>query len=137
MKPRALSCLAALALLTSGCIRQRLVIKSDPPGAEVILNDQRAGSTPYEALFSWYGWYRVTLIKPGYDQLDDRVLLRTPLKLWLPLDLAMELAPWSVKDTKELAYRLVPAKTLPEPQPPQDVELMEGPSKRPASTGGT
>jgi len=105
-------------LLTSGCVRQQLTVRSEPPGAEVFLNDARAGITPYVGGFLWYGQYRISLIKEGYERLDDRTLLRAPFYLWIPLDLVMELLPFPIRDTKALSYTLVPKTPLPEPIPP-------------------
>lgn len=111
--------LAALCSLTAlGCIRQQLIIKSDPPGAEIFLNDKREGRTPYDKPFLWYGSYRVTLGKDGYQRLDDHVTLRSPWYLWIPLDLVVELLPFPVRDTKVLSYQLKPKGAIEEPQPP-------------------
>ena len=110
--------LAVCGLLLAGCLRQRLIIRSEPAGADILLNDQKLGKTPYDGAFLWYGWYRLTLAKDGYEQLDDRVLIESPPHLWIPLDLIMELMPFPVHDTRVLAYRLVPLTPLPEPSPP-------------------
>ena len=109
---------AVCCVLTTGCIRQRLIIRSEPPGAALILNDQRVGTTPYSQPFLWYGWYRLTLEKPGYERMDDRVLFRAPIYFWIPLDFVVELLPFPIRDTKELTYHLMPKAALPEPVPP-------------------
>lgn len=110
---------SVFCLLATGCVRRTLTIRSEPDGAELLVNDKRLGTTPYSYDFVWYGWHRITLRKPGYEQLDDRVLIKTPLSLWTPFDLVMELAPWTVKDAKELSYQLTPQIPLVEPRPPQ------------------
>jgi len=106
-------------LLLSGCVRRSLTIKSDPPGALVYVNDQLKGTTPLTYDFQWYGGYRVTLRKDGYDRLDDRRVLRAPVYLWIPFDLAMELLPASVRDTKTWIYTLTPAPMPAAPMPPK------------------
>jgi hypothetical protein len=99
-------------------VRRTLTIKSDPPGALVYVNDQLKGATPLTYDFTWYGSYRVTLRKEGYDRLDDRRLLRAPVYLWIPFDLVMELLPLPVRDTKTWLYTLTPAAAPATPVPP-------------------
>jgi len=106
-------------LLTTGCIRRQLTIRSEPDGAEILVNDKHLGVTPYTYDFEWYGWHRITLTKEGYERLDDRALIRAPFYLWIPLDLAMELVPFPIRDTKVLSYQLVLKKPLPEPTAPR------------------
>jgi len=115
---RATAAALSLALVSSGCIRQRMIIRSEPPGAELLINEHRSGTTPYDRPFLWYGRYRVTLLKPGYDRLDDKPLIRCPWYLWVPLDLFAELLPVPVRDTRVLSYQLVPRQALSEPKPP-------------------
>ncbi len=109
---------AVCCLLATGCIHRSLTIRSEPPGATILMNDKRLGTTPYVYDFEWYGWYRLTLTKPGYERLDDHVELRAPGYLWIPMDLAMELLPMPVHDAKTLSYTLTVKPKLPEPQPP-------------------
>ncbi len=116
-----IAALACALLASTGCIRQRLIIRSQPPGADVLINNQRAGYTPYDAPFLWYGWYRLTLLKPGYDRLEDKVLLRSPWYFWIPLDLVAELLPVPIHDTRELNYELKPSAAAPNPQPPTEL----------------
>jgi len=44
------------ALAASGCIRSRIIVTSDPPGADVTMNGLHRGRTPIEIPFIWY-WY--------------------------------------------------------------------------------
>ncbi|MBI4323324.1 MAG: PEGA domain-containing protein [Candidatus Omnitrophica bacterium] len=124
-----LALLAVACLLATGCVKRTLVIRSEPPGARVFLNDQRAGTTPYTKEFLWYGWYRVTLIKDGYDRLDDRALIKAPPHQWIPLDFIAELLPVKFEDTHELSYELVASQPIPEPAPPADLEAPHAESR--------
>ena len=112
------SLLSAVCCLFTGCVHRQLTIRSEPPGAQLIVNDKRLGTTPHSYDFEWYGWYRITLLKEGYDRLDDHVRLNAPFYLWIPLDLAMELWPFPVRDTHALSYTLTPSQALPEPSAP-------------------
>jgi hypothetical protein len=82
------------------------------------MNDKHLGTTPLSYDFEWYGWYRITLMKDGYERLDDRVRIRAPFYLWIPLDLVMELVPFPIRDDQVLSYELTPRQPLPEPTPP-------------------
>jgi hypothetical protein len=105
-------------LLTTGCIRRSLTIRTNPPGARVYVNDQLKGESPVTYDFVWYGWYRLTIRKDGFERLDDRRRLGTPFYLWIPLDLAMELLPLTIHDHRTWSYTLAPAQELPTPVPP-------------------
>jgi len=110
--------LAVCCLLVSGCVRRSLTIRTDPPGASVYVNDVLKGDSPVSYDFMWYGWHRVTVRKDGYERLDDRKKLRSPVHLWIPLDLAMELMPFTIRDERTWAYTLVPTQEPPAPVPP-------------------
>ncbi len=116
-------------LLTTGCVHRTLTIRSEPPGAVVWLNDTRVGVTPYTQTFLWYGWYRVALMKGGYERLDDRALIQAPPHQWIPLDLVAELMPVKFEDTHELSYELVMSQPIPEPAPPADLEAPHAESR--------
>ena len=65
---------ATLALLaaglSSGCVTRRMMITSDPPGAQVYVDGQPIGATPVERPFVYYGKYRYRLVKDCYQPLD-------------------------------------------------------------------
>ena len=104
---------------TGGCVHRKLTVISTPPGAMLLMNDRRLGQTPYSYDFQWYGWHRLTLLKQGYERVEERLLIRCPWYLWIPMDVAMELLPLPIRHTKVLTYTLVPATPLPEPVPPE------------------
>ena len=103
---------------TTGCVYRSLTIKTAPPGANVYVNDALVGQSPVTYDFVWYGWYRLTLRKDGFERLDDRRLLRAPVHLWIPLDLVMELLPLPIHDRRAWSYTLAPAPVMPTPQAP-------------------
>ena len=123
---RALLLVLSLALLSVGCVRRQLTIRSEPSGANILMNDKEVGVTPYSYDFQWYGWYRVSLRKAGYEQLDERVLVKCPPYLWIPFDLVMEMIPVTIQDKKELSYQLRRQTPLPEPTPPPAEPTEEG-----------
>lgn len=107
-----------LMLLTTGCVRRSLTIRTDPPGASVYVNDQLKGESPITYDFLWYGGHRVMVRKEGFERIEDRKLLRAPVYLWIPFDLVMELLPVRIHDRRTWEYTLTPATTPPTPVPP-------------------
>jgi hypothetical protein len=118
-------------LIVAGCVRQHLTIRTEPPGAELLINGKSAGVTPYSHPFLWYGSYRFTLLKPGYERLDKQVLIRAPAHLWIPMDLAMEMLPFTVRDHRVFAWELMPSEPLPLPVPPEPEPVLPQPSSQP------
>ncbi|MEM9415389.1 MAG: PEGA domain-containing protein [Planctomycetota bacterium] len=76
--PAALTALALLATLLTGCVKRTLLIESEPPGALVYLNDEPEGRTPMTVQFKWYGTYDVRLEKEGYQTLHTQQTLAQP-----------------------------------------------------------
>jgi hypothetical protein len=103
-----ISLLSALVacLLSTGCVRRTLTVKSDPPGALVFLNGTEVGRTPLKRDFTWYGTYDVELRKEGYETLKAHGRVIAPWWQWVPIDLAAELLP--LHDRRTLAYTMRP-----------------------------
>ena len=108
-----------LLLLTTGCVRRSLTIRTDPPGALIYVNDQLKGESPVTYDFQWYGWHRVMVRKEGFERVEDRKLLRSPVYLWNPFDLAMELLPFPIRDARTWSYTLAPSAVPVAPKPPE------------------
>ena len=130
------SVVCGLCFVSTGCVRQSLTIRTDPPGAMVYINDQLKGTSPVTYNFMWYGWHRVTLRKEGFQRLDDRKQLHAPIYLWIPLDLMMELLPFPIRDTREWSYTLTPSPAPPMPQPPTELVPPTGERGSPGAEGG-
>ena len=111
--------MSVVCSLTTGCVRRNLTIRSEPLGALILMNDQKIGTTPYSYDFQWYGAYRLTLMKDGYNRLDDMVTLRAPWYMWIPVDFVMELLPFPIRDTRAVSYTLQEKQPLPIPVPPE------------------
>lgn len=78
----------ALFLMTtaalSGCVERALVITSDPPGAEVTVNQQWKGTTPYVIPFKHYGVYDIWIEHPGVEE-NGRMVKYYPLHVGEPV----------------------------------------------------
>ncbi|MCC8180617.1 MAG: PEGA domain-containing protein [Planctomycetes bacterium] len=61
------------AVLLSGCVERALVITSEPSGADVTVNQQWKGKTPYVVPFKHYGVYDIWIEHPGFEENGKRV----------------------------------------------------------------
>jgi hypothetical protein len=95
-----LAAVLALALALAGCRAERtLRVTSDPPGAEVWIDDSPHGTTPVDVQFEHYGTRRVTFRKPDYGTASLLVELEAPWFARFPIDLVSEvLLPVGWKD---------------------------------------
>lgn len=104
----------ALALALAGCrTRRYLEITTNPPGAEVRLDDERVGITPVKVPFEHFGVRRVTFYKPGYQTTSRRIKLRAPWYARFPLDIVSEvLLPVGLRDRRKVHQELVPGEAM-------------------------
>ena len=107
--------LFALCAMQSGCVRRRMTVRSNPPGAQVFIDNQEVGITPCSASFTYYGTRQITLIKDGYrtENLYHRV--NAPWYQYPPLDFVTETAvPHEIRDERVVDVQLVPQEVVPE-----------------------
>ncbi len=98
--------LLAAAMLLAGCIRSRVVVTSDPPGADVTMNKVYRGRTPITIPFTWYWYYDFKIQKEGYREVIARERFRTPPWFIIPFDLIMEAMPFHINDVRYRHYSL-------------------------------
>jgi len=105
-----------------GCVQRELVITSDPPGADVVVNQRHHGKTPYHLPFKHYGTYDIRLTHPGYTDGGGNSVRYYPLQVAEPVvapvyqkmgvDFVAEaLVPATITDRRELHYTLEPIGT--------------------------
>lgn len=119
--------LGAVCCVLSGCIHRSLTVLTEPPGAKVYINDELKGDTPVSYDFTWYGWYRLTLRKDGFDRVDDHRFVKAPMYFWIPFDLVMELVPLTIRDARTWSYTLTKSAELPTPAPPKTLSPEQEP----------
>jgi hypothetical protein len=106
---------ALLALLAlGGCVRRRMTIVSNPPGALVYVDNQQIGTTPVSTNFTYYGTRNVMLVKDGYETLTVKHNFEAPWYQVPPLDFVSEnITPQEERDERTLDFTLVPQQMLP------------------------
>ncbi len=107
---RTLAILAIVALtVLPGCVRRRLMIRSNPPGAMVYVDNQPIGPTPCATSFIYYGTREIRLVKPGYETLTINQPIPAPWYQIPPIDFVSEnLAPNEIQDFRTVSFNLQP-----------------------------
>jgi hypothetical protein len=108
---------ALILLPTPGCVRRRLNVRSNPPGALVYVDNQQIGTTPCSVDFTYYGTREIRLVKPGYETLTVNQPIPMPWYQIPPLDFASEnLVPTKIRDNRTVTYNLAPQLIVPTAQ---------------------
>jgi len=103
------------ALSSTGCVRRRLTVRTQPPGAQVFVDDQEIGTTPCSSSFVYYGTRKVTLIKDGYRTETLYQKLNPPWYQIPPLDFASEnLLIQELRDERIVDVQMVPQEIVPQ-----------------------
>lgn len=101
-------CLAGLSLM--GCshnMNRRMTIRSEPPGALVLLEGEEVGYTPVGIDFNHYGTREITLIKDGYETVTAMQKVRSPWYQKLPLDFVSDnFSPVKINDRLDYTFTL-------------------------------
>lgn len=99
-----------LGLLATGCshnMHRRMTIRSEPPGALVLLEGEEIGYTPVSMDFDHYGTREITLIKDGYETVTAMQKVRTPWYQKVPVDLVSDnFSPVKINDRMEYTFTL-------------------------------
>lgn len=108
--PRNLILALAIVMITSlGCVRRRMTVRTNPPGATVSIDNQIVGTTPAATSFVYYGTRNIRIEKDGYQ--TETILQRfNPPWYELPgLDFVSEtLWPREIRDERIVDVTLVP-----------------------------
>jgi len=96
-------------VLPAGCIERSYVIRTDPPGARVVVDGEDRGLAPVEKTYLHYGTRQVILSKEGYERRTIRQPIGPPWYERFPIDFVVEMVlPWTVHDRRVFAYKLKP-----------------------------
>lgn len=92
-----------------GCVRRRLLVRSDPPGALVSVDNQVIGQSPAASPFLYYGTRDIRLERDGYETQTLRHKINPPWYQIPPIDFIAEtLWPFEVRDERIVDTKLVP-----------------------------
>lgn len=85
------------------------MIRTNPPGALVYVDDYEIGVSPVATDFVYYGTRKIRIVKDGYETLTVLQPIPTPWYEYTPFDFISEnLVPWEIRDTRVVDYQLVP-----------------------------
>ncbi len=102
--------LVSLFFAFPGCIRKRLTVRTNPPGANVYVDKQPiAGQTPVSTNFTYYGTRNIEIVRDGYR--TERFLrkINPPWYAIPPLDFFSEtLWPFEKRDERIIDVQLTP-----------------------------
>jgi PEGA domain len=104
----------ALAGATAGCVERRMTIRSNPPGAQVYVDDYEIGTAPASTSYIYYGTRKIRLVKDGYETLTVYQPMPAPWYGWPGIDFFSEnLWPHEIRDERSFEYQLSPMIIVP------------------------
>jgi len=109
--------LLLICALNTGCVRRRLTVRTNPPGAVVYVDDQEIGTTPCSASYVYYGTRKITVMKDGYRTETSYQRFFPPWYQIPPLDFVSEnLIPREFRDDRIIDVQLAPEEIVPQQQ---------------------
>jgi PEGA domain len=111
--PFAFVLLAGVGLM-AGCVERRYTIRSDPPGATIIVNGEEIGPTPASKSFVYYGDREITAILDGYATKTIIQPINAPWwDNYFTEFFTENLLPSTLRDEREYKIQLTPAQSPP------------------------
>jgi len=100
----------AAASALSGCVERRYTIRTEPPGALVVVNGEEIGRTPVSKSFTYYGDRDVTLMLDGYQSQRLIQPVKAPWYDNIVTEFFTEnLVPYTFRDERDFRYVMAPA----------------------------
>jgi hypothetical protein len=85
--------------LMSGCVDRRFIVESEPPNANVYVNGKLIGASPADMQFTYYGKYRFTFVRDGYQTLTVDETINPPWYEFFPIEfIAENVLPFTIRD---------------------------------------
>ena len=102
--------LACMVLaLSCGCVKRTLVVRSQPEGALVTIDNQTIGHTPLSTPYTYQGTRDVKLELDGFQTIKVQENVRDPWYLTPPLDFFVEnFWPYELDVERELNFQMKP-----------------------------
>lgn len=93
----------------SGCVRRRMTVRTNPPGAVVSVDNQLIGTAPAASSFVYYGTREIRVEKDGYRTETLKTRINPPWYQYPGLDFITDsLWPWEIRDERIIDVELVP-----------------------------
>ena len=90
----------------TGCVRRRMTVRSNPPGAVVFVDERRIGVTPVSTSFTYYGTRNVQLVKDGYETVTEKHRVQPPWYQYPIIDFFAENCwPFEIRDERDVGFR--------------------------------
>ena len=112
-----------VCLMAAGCVERRFIITSSAPGlppdkdAGAVVYDEKGmpiSGTPADKQFTYYGTYRFTVMRDGYQTQIVEENVKAPWYEWFLLDFISEnLVPWNIRDIRHIHVEMQPLPLLP------------------------
>jgi PEGA domain len=101
--------------LVSGCVERRYTIRSEPPGAIVVVNGEEIGPAPASKSFYYYGNREITLMLDGFQTRTIIQPIKAPWWDNYATEFVTEnLVPWTIRDERDYKFPLQPAESPPQ-----------------------
>jgi hypothetical protein len=99
-----------LLLGAAGCVERRYTIRSDPPGALVVVNGEEIGRTPVSRSFTFYGDREITLMLDGFETKRVIQKINAPWYDNLVTEIVTEnVVPFTLRDERDFTYKMAAA----------------------------
>lgn len=109
--------LALVCAAATGCVQRRLMVRSNPPGAQLYIDEQPIGKTPVSVPYVYYGTRNFRLEKDGYETLVTKHEVAPVWYQYPPIDFVSEnLWPWELRDERVVDFQLQPQQIVPTEQ---------------------
>lgn len=90
-----------------------MIVRSNPEGATVFIDQQEVGHTPVSVPFTYYGTREFTLEREGYQTTKAKQYIRPPWYQIPPLDFfADNLWPFEIHDDRIIDFELTPKSAI-------------------------
>ncbi len=97
-----------------GCVRRRMTVRTDPPGATVYVDDQEIGTSPASSKFVYYGTRKIQVVRDGYETQTVLEKVATPWYQVPPIDFFSEhLWPFEIRDERIVNIQMHPQRVVP------------------------
>lgn len=136
--------LLTLCVCQCGCVERQMMVRTNPPGALLYVDDYEIGTTPISTNFTYYGTRKIRLVKDGYETLTVMQSIPPPWYECMPLDFISEnFVPGEIRDQRTLDFQLKPQIVVPTEQLMsraeglrRNVHATTGTMSGPPATGG-